>query len=167
MSYSLDAFAKDLKQVLAQGQGPAQLEESRKLVEKALKDPGFVEANLGDNAEGERKIVYEDPDLGFCILTHVYEGAKTGDPHDHGPAWAIYGQAVGETTMTEYDIVEAPQGGKPGKVKPRESYTMVPGDARVYQVGDVHCPARESATRLIRIEGMNMNGVKRTPLVPA
>ena len=114
MTYSLDAFAKDLKQVLTQGQSPAQLEESRKLVEKALKDPGFVEANLGDDAEGERKIVYEDPDLGFCILTHVYKGAKTGNPHDHGPSWAIYGQAFGETKMTEYDIVEPPPGEKPG-----------------------------------------------------
>ncbi|HBT43327.1 MAG TPA: hypothetical protein DIW51_06515 [Rhodospirillaceae bacterium] len=167
MTYSLDAFAKDLKQVLTQGQSPAQLEESRKLVEKALKDPEFVEANLGENAEGERKIVYEDPDLGFCILTHVYKGAKTGNPHDHGPSWAIYGQAFGETKMTEYDIIEPPQGDKPGKVKERESYKMVPGDARVYQVGDVHCPERQSETRLIRIEGMNMNGVKRTPLVPA
>ena len=167
MSYTLDIFASDMKKVLSRGQTPAQLEESRKLVEKALKDREFVNDYLGDSAEGERKIVYEDPDLGFCILTHVYKGAKTGNPHDHGPSWAIYGQAFGETQMTEYDIVEPPQGDKPGKVKERETYKMVPGDARVYQVGEVHCPKRESETRLIRIEGMNMNGVKRTPLVPA
>ncbi len=167
MAYTLDALAGDMKQVLSQGQTPAQLEQTRQLVEKALKDKDFVEAHLGDNAEGERKIIYEDPDLGFCILAHVYKGAKTGDPHDHGPAWAIYGQAFGETQMTEYDMVEAPHDGKPGKVKPRETYKMVPGDARVYQVGDIHCPHRDGETRLIRIEAMNMNGVKRTPLVAA
>jgi predicted metal-dependent enzyme (double-stranded beta helix superfamily) len=167
MSYTLDAFAGDMKQVLSQGQSPEQLEQTRQLVEKALKDPEFVETYLGDDAEGERKIIYEDPDLGFCILAHVYKGAKTGNPHDHGPAWAIYGQAYGETQMTEYDIVEPPQGDTPGKVAPRETYKMVPGDARVYQVGDIHCPHRDSETRLIRIEGMNMNGVKRTPLVLA
>ena len=165
--YTLDALASDMKQVLSQGQTPVQLEETRKLVEKALKDKDFVNTHLGENAEGERNIIYEDPDLGFCILAHVYKGAKTGNPHDHGPGWAIYGQAFGETTMTEYDIVEPPQGDTPGKVKERESYTMVPGDARVYEVGAVHCPHRESETRLIRIEAMNMSGVKRTPLVPA
>ena len=167
MAYTLDALASDMKKVLSLGQTPAQLEQTRQLVEKALQDAEFVKTNLGDDAEGERNIVYEDPDLGFCILTHVYKGAKTGNPHDHGPSWAIYGQAYGETRMTEYDIVEPPQGDKPGKVKERETYKMVPGDARVYQVGDVHCPHRDGETRLIRIEGMNMNGVKRTPLVPA
>lgn len=167
MAYTLDTFARELKDVLSQGQSPAELEKSRQIVEKALKDSEFVQTHLGDDAEGERKIIYEDPDLGFCILAHVYKGAKTGNPHDHGPSWAIYGQAFGETKMIEYDIVEPPQGDKPGKVKERENYKMVPGDARVYQVGDVHCPARETETRLIRIEGMNMNGVKRTPLVPA
>lgn len=167
MSYTLDQFASDLKQVLSQGSGPAELEKSRQIVEQALKDKEFVAAHLGDNAEGERNIVYEDPDLGFCILTHVYKGAKTGQPHDHGPSWAIYGQAFGETEMTEYDIVQPPQGDKPGKVEPRETYKMVPGEARAYPAGAVHCPKRESETRLIRIEGMNMNGVERTPLEPA
>ena len=95
MSYTLDAFAHDLKEVLSKGQSPSDLEKSRQLVEKALKDPDFVKSHLGDDAEGERKVVYEDPDLGFCILTHVYKGAKTGNPHDHGPSWAIYGQAYG------------------------------------------------------------------------
>ena len=66
--YTLDALASDMKQVLSQGQTPVQLEETRKLVEKALKDKDFVNTHLGDDAEGERNIIYEDPDLGFCIL---------------------------------------------------------------------------------------------------
>ena len=164
MTYSLEAFASDLKQVLSKGHSPAELEQSCKIVEKALQDHGFVAKYLGDDAKGERKIIYEDPDLGFCILAHVYKGPKTGKPHDHGPSWAIYGQAFGETMMTDYDIVQPPKGDEPGKLKPRETYKLTPGDARFYDVGDVHCPARESETRLIRIEGMNMDGVTRTPL---
>lgn len=164
MTYTLEAFAKDLKQVLTKGHSPAELEKSRQIVEKALQDKGFVEKYLGKEADGERKIVYEDPDLGFCILTHVYKGPKTGKPHDHGPSWAIYGQAFGETMMTDYDIVSPPKGDQPGKLKARETYKLTPGDARFYNIGDVHCPARESETRLIRIEGMNMDGVARTPL---
>ncbi len=167
MAYTLDQFASDMKQVLSQGAGPEQLEQSRQLVEKALQDDRFVDTHLGDDAEGERKIVYEDPDLGFCILTHVYKGPKGGQPHDHGPAWAIYGQAYGETTMTDFEIVEPPAGEKPGKVAPLRSYKLTPGEARVYQVGDVHCPSRDGETRLIRIEAQNMDGVRRTPLEPA
>ena len=164
MTYSLETFASDLKQVLSKGHSPAELEQSCKIVEKALKDDSFVAEYLGDKAEGERKIIYEDPDLGFCILAHVYKGPKTGKPHDHGPSWAIYGQAYGETMMTDYDIVQAPQGDQPGKLKARETYKLTPGDARFYDIGDVHCPAREAETRLIRIEGINMDGVARTPL---
>ena len=38
---------------------------------------------------------------------------------------------------------------------------LEPGDAHVYQEGDLHSPRRDGPTRLVRIEGMNMNGVKR------
>jgi hypothetical protein len=34
----------------------------------------------------------EDPELGFCILGHVYHGAKDSNPHDDGPSWAVHVQ---------------------------------------------------------------------------
>ena len=40
---------------------------------------------------------------------------------------------------------------------------MLPGDAYLYDVGVLHSPRREGATRLLRIEGMNMEKVKRFP----
>ena len=40
---------------------------------------------------------------------------------------------------------------------------MRPGDAHFYDVGVLHSPLREGATRLLRIEGMNMDRVKRQP----
>ncbi|MEK9672671.1 MAG: hypothetical protein VW268_09235 [Rhodospirillaceae bacterium] len=164
MAYTLDKMASEMKAVLNKGAGPAELEATRQLVAKALKDEEFVETHLGKNAQGERNILYEDPDLGFCILAHVYKGAKTSKPHDHGPGWAIYGQAFGETNMKDYQIVEKGSGEKPTKVKETKVYKLTPGDARVYQVGDVHCPFRESETRLIRIESQNMDRVERTKI---
>ena len=41
------------------------------------------------------------------------------------------------------------------------SYTLKPGMAHVYNEGDVHSPRREGPTRLIRIEGRNMDKVRR------
>jgi hypothetical protein len=91
----------------------------------------------------------------------VYEGARESAPHDHGPSWAIYGQARGETLMNDWEIVEPPRAGQPGLVRHRRAYRLTPGMAHVYNEGDVHSPRRDGPTRLIRIEGRNMDTVGR------
>jgi hypothetical protein len=95
------------------------------------------------------------------VLAHAYEGASESQPHDHGPSWAIYGQARGETEMTEWEVVSRPQGDQPGKVRRAKSYTLRPGMVCLYNEGQLHSPKRYDSTRLIRIEGQNMDGVRR------
>jgi hypothetical protein len=63
--------------------------------------------------------------------------------------------------MTEWSVVEAASEARPGKVKRIESYVLKPGMACVYNEGQLHSPKRNGPTRLIRIEGRNMDGVKR------
>jgi len=109
----------------------------------------------------ERKILYTDPELGFCILAHNYQGARESKPHDHGPSWAIYGQARGETLMNDWALVEPATEARAGKVRHVRSYPLKPGMAHVYNEGDLHSPRRDGPTRLIRIEGTNMDTVKR------
>ncbi len=109
----------------------------------------------------ERKVIYQDPELGFCILAHAYEGTKESKPHDHGPSWAIYGQARGETIMSDWALVEPASETKTGKVRHVRSYSLRPGMAQLYNEGDLHSPRREAPTRLIRVEGMNMDKVRR------
>ena len=87
-------------------------------------------------------MLYEDPELGFCILAHQYKGAKNSPPHDHGPSWAIYGQAKGETEMTDYALVSAASPEKPGKAKALRTYKLTPGSAYLYNEGDLHSPRR-------------------------
>ena len=41
------------------------------------------------------------------------------------------------------------------------TYKLTPGVAHVYNEGDLHSPKRVDSTRLIRIEGRNMEKVKR------
>ena len=166
MAYTLETFAADCRAALGADSGRAGKEGVLACVRKALADRDFIAEHL-DGSDAERRIIYEDPDYGFCICTHVYEGERAGGPHDHGPTWAIYGQAVGETEMTDWRIVEPPDGDRPGKVEPARTYVMREGDAHLYDVGDVHAPQRYAATKLIRIEGCDVTKVRRTPLVAA
>lgn len=161
MGQTLDQFAADCHDILKQDSSNAGLEKVRQGLEKFLVSDEVLKEHLGPDADLERNIIYEDEELGFCILAHVYKGPKSSSPHDHGPAWAIYGQAVGETKMDEYEVLEAPANGVSGKVKVDKTYTMTPGVAVAYGVGKVHAPTRTDTTRLIRMEGMNMGKVKR------
>ena len=160
MSWTLEKFASACQQALTEDRGPAGRKKVCEIVQQVLNDDAFIAKHVGEDGP-ERKILYEDPTLGFCILAHSYAGAKESPPHDHGPSWAIYGQATGETVMSDWALVEKATADKPGKVRLATSYTLKPGMAHVYNEGDLHSPRREGPTRLIRIEGTNMDKVKR------
>ena len=160
MRLSLEEFAVECRRLLIQFPGVTGREKVCKLLQEVLTDETFIAAHLGDGVP-ERKILYEDPELGFCILAHVYHGAKENQPHDHGPTWAIYGQARGETMMNDWSLVEPARDDKPGKVRHLRSYRLTPGAAHLYNEGDLHSPRRDGPTRLIRIEGKNTDTIHR------
>jgi predicted metal-dependent enzyme (double-stranded beta helix superfamily) len=160
MSPSLEQFAAECRTILKSEPGPSGRRKICMRLETLLRDPQFVAANVNDTTP-ERQVLYEDPELGFCILAHQYNGAKTSPPHDHGPSWAIYGQAKGETEMTDYALVAPATPEKPGKARALRTYKLAPGSAYLYNEGELHSPRRNGPTQLIRLEGMNMDRVKR------
>jgi hypothetical protein len=162
MGYTLEQFSADCHRVLAADPGPDGRKKVCELVQMACTDKDFVAKHLPDDG-AERHILYEDPELGFCILGHVYHGAKDSAPHDHGPTWAIYGQAAGETVMTDWAMVSPASEGQIGKVNHVRDYTLAPGAAYVYNEGDLHSPRRDASTKLIRIEGRNVEKIRRFP----
>ena len=164
MTYSLTQLAADIRETLKADAGPAAKEKVCGYVSKALNDKTLVTTHLKDRAPGAnpREVLYEDPELGFCICGHVYSGPAHGSPHDHGPSWAIYGQAVGITEMTDWRIVQPGAGEAPALVEPVRTYRMQPGDAHLYDIGDVHSPKRDAPVKLIRIEGKNLDHIKRS-----
>ena len=165
MGTTVEQLSADCSRILNAEPGPAGREKVCELLRKALKDESFVASTLTDDVP-ERKVLYEDPKLGFVILAHHYKGAKESPPHDHGPYWAIYGQARGETQMTDWELVEAASADKTGKVRRKNTYSLTPGMAYLYNEGDLHSPSRAGSTRLIRIEGKNMEQVKRFKFEP-
>ena len=160
MTTTLEQFAKECHTILQSEPDPSGRRQICMLLEQLLRDPQFVSAAVND-ATSERHVLYEDAQLAFCILAHNYKSAKESPPHDHGPSWAIYGQAKGETEMTDYALVEPASAQKPGKARPLRTYKLTPGVAYLYNEGDLHSPRRRAPTQLIRIEGMNMDRIKR------
>ena len=163
MSYTLNELAADIHRELVQGGSRAGKEAVCRLVSRALTDGDFVATYLKDRAgTNPREVLYEDPQLGFCICGHVYDGPANGSPHDHGESWAIYGQATGVTEMTDWQIVEPAEAGKPALVDPVRTYLMHPGDVQFYDVGAVHSPKRVAPVKLVRVEGRNLDHVRRS-----
>jgi hypothetical protein len=167
MSYTLEQLSADIRKELKANAGPAGKQAVCRLVSKVLLDKEFVAKHLTADQCKPRKVLYEDPELGFCICGHVYEGAAAGAPHDHGSSWAIYGLAEGDTEMTDWRIVKRGEGDTPNLVTPEKTYVLKPGDSHFYDVGVVHSPKREGPTKLVRIEGKNLDHVKRSHIKAA
>jgi hypothetical protein len=167
MSYTLEQLSADIRTALQADGGIGGKRAVCKLVSKVLHDREFIAKHLTPEQCRPRKVLYEDPELGFCICGHVYENAAHGAPHDHGSSWAIYGVAAGDTEMTEWRIVKQGDGDAASLVEPVKTYLMKPGDSQLYDVGVVHSPKRNGSTKLVRIEGKNLDHVQRSNIKAA
>ena len=160
MNTVLKGLVQKCREILGDRPGPDGREKIAELLQVLLSDPANVDA-LVPESTGERDMLYRDPKLGFCILAHKYNGEKTSPPHDHGPSWAIYAQARGETIKRDYDKKEDAYADKPGKVKVSRTYSHTPSVQHVNNEGDLHSPTRVGKTSLVRVEGTDMSQVKR------
>jgi len=167
MTYTLEQLSDDIRAALKADSGAGGKEAVCKLVSKVLLDKDFVAEHLTQEKCKPRKVLYEDPELGFCICGHVYPKPAHGEPHDHGSSWAIYGLAVGDTEMTDWRIVRKGDGTTPSLVEPEKTYVLRPGDSHFYDVGVVHSPKRDTLTKLVRVEGANLDRIKRSNIKAA
>jgi len=69
----LEDFAAQCKTMLKAKPGNDGRQDVAAALQDVLKDEAFVSQHLGDDT-GARKVLYEDPDLGFTILAHRREG---------------------------------------------------------------------------------------------
>jgi hypothetical protein len=158
MGFTLDTFASECRQILKADPGPVGRGKVRDLVQEVLKDDKFLATHLNENTP-DRHVIYEDPELGFCICAHMSHGAREANPHDHGSSWAIYGQAFGETEMSDWDVIEPASEGNPGKVRRAKVYALKPGMAHIYKRAMCITEARIHYRALI--EGKNTQKMKR------
>src|SRR2546430_9473907 len=88
IDFTLDQFASDCRRILKADPGPAGRGKVRELVQEVLKDEKFLATYLNENTP-DRQVIYEDPELGFCICAHLNRDAREANPHDHGTSWEI------------------------------------------------------------------------------
>jgi len=161
MTYTLDLFIKDAQAALHQTSGPAGREKVRVLLEKLLANPAFVDEAVGPAVPiGTRKL-YEDKELGFVVLAHCNPKPHKSPPHDHGSSWAVYGQAVKHTDMSEYRRVDGGNGAGDAKLEQVKAYRLEPGRAGVYDVGAIHAIDYPEGSRFVRVTGRDLDYVQR------
>jgi hypothetical protein len=161
MTYTLDGFIKDAQAALKADTGPGGREQVRVLLEKLLANKSFVEAAVGPATPlGTRKL-YEDKDLGFVVLAHCNAKPHKSPPHDHGASWAVYGQAVKHTDMSEYKRLDGGRGAGQAALEQVKSYRLEPGHAGVYDVGAIHAIDYPEGSRFVRVTGRDLDYVQR------
>lgn len=161
MTYTLDAFVSDTQAVLRADTGPGGRQKVRVLLEKLLAEKKFVDEAVGPAAPiGTRKL-YENMDLGFVVLAHCNPKPHRSPPHDHGASWAVYGQAVSYTDMSEYRRLDGGDGAGEATLEKVRSYRLEPGQAGVYDVGAIHAIDYPDGSRFVRVTGRDLDYVRR------
>ncbi len=160
MAITLEKFSNDVRNLLLEDAGVNGREQVRELLQQVLVDKAFTDRYVGDD-QPQRTVLYQDPDLGFAILAHVYHEARQTRPHDHGVSWAIYGQVAGESLIQDWEIVEQASDDVSGKVRQKGARKLTPGLAITYNEGDIHSPSRRGPAKLIRIEGRHVQEKER------
>jgi predicted metal-dependent enzyme (double-stranded beta helix superfamily) len=160
MPYELDEFISDCRTILSREPGPQGREEVRVRLERLLQNPDFIREHCGEDTPRGLHLLYEDTDLGFQILAHINDKARTSPPHDHGESWAIYGQATHYTDMTEWER-EDDADPVHATLKPVKQYRLTPGHAGIYQDGKIHSIDYPDNARFVRVTGTNLDRIKR------
>jgi predicted metal-dependent enzyme (double-stranded beta helix superfamily) len=166
MAYDLDQFTADCRSILARDGGPAGRQQVLQNLERLLKNQDFIETYCGDDQPTGIKVLYEDPKLGFQVLSHIMGKARVSPPHDHGASWAIYGQAKQYTDMIEWQREDDRTDPKHAKLKPVKKYRLTPGKAGIYQDGAIHSINYPDNARFIRVTGTDLDKIDRIKIDP-
>lgn len=162
MAYTLEAFCKDCHTALKKDKGPGGREAIRALLEKLLTNREFVAQQLGPDAPEGRRTLYEDPELRFCVLSHIDRDGRTSIPHDHGRSWAVYGQAIGWSDMTLWKRKDGGTAAGPAELEQTKSFRLNPGQAGIFDIGAIHGVGRSPGDCCyVRVTGEDLEVVPR------
>ena len=160
MSYDLDSFTTECHAIFKSDPGPAGREKVRVLLEKLLSNNAFVQKHCVESSPGLH-LLFEDPELKFQVLAHINQNARVSPPHDHGASWAIYGQVIQHTDMTEWERTDDRADPARAALKPVKTYRLSPGQAGIYQDGKIHSIDYPEKSCFVRVTGTNLDRIER------
>ena len=156
MVYDLEAFCADCRDILLKDQGPKGRHDIRQRLERLLVNSEFLESYFGPDAEIGVHTLYHDPETDVHVLAHINDSGRTSPPHDHGRSWAIYGQAIEHTVMTDWNVTEETSDDGRPKVKEVKNYRLDPGMVGVYDPGQIHSISFPDRSRFVRVTGTDL-----------
>jgi predicted metal-dependent enzyme (double-stranded beta helix superfamily) len=166
VSYDLKRFVADCRGELTRDPGPAGREKVRVLLERLLKEKDFIAAHCSNATPKGFYVLYDDAELGFQVLAHINEKARGSPPHDHGASWAIYGQAVSHTDMTEYRRIDDGSDPATAKLEVTKKYRLNPGQAGIFADGAIHSVDYPDGSMFVRVTGTNLDRIARASFDP-
>jgi len=161
MSYTLQDFCAEIHQILVDENNAAGREKVRVKMEKLLANETFVSQFCGPEKKPGVYKLNEDPTTGAVVLSHVMGEGHASPPHDHGNSWAIYGQAIGHTVMTEWDRVDDGSDDEAVEMKETKQYRLDPGQVGLFDVGVIHSIEYPDKARFVRVTGVDLDGIDR------
>jgi len=159
MAYGLEQFCRDLTALL-HDRGVKALPQIAEKLQRLLVDPAFIAATFNDDTPPGKRILFHDPDSDAYVLAHVHKPGGVGKPHSHGSSWAIYGNVLGFTDMTEWRRTN-PEGEAHTDLEAAERYRLGPGQARAYGPNLIHSTEHPEKAWVIRVLGTNLEFVPR------
>lgn len=161
MSYTLDRFCADCHEILTADPTAGGRERIRARLEQLLANESFVSETFSEDMPPGRRELYHDAETDVYVLAHVQEvGKGPGRPHSHGASWAIYGNARGNTDMTEWRRVNAAADAH-AELEVADAYTLGTGQARSYEPGVIHSTAHPEGAWVIRVTGTDLDTLPR------
>ena len=160
MNEALDTFCTDIREILSQRDDRAARDQIRQRLESLLTDETFCGEYVADDTPPGVTEIYQDAELGFCVLAYNMAGPRKSPPHDHGSSWAVYGQARGYTDMTIWQIT-AEHDATHVDVEPSNDFRLNKGEAGLFDVGEIHSIEYEEGAKFVRVTGTDMKLVER------
>ena len=155
MPYTLNEFTADCRAALSDDPDVNGRQKVRNQLCRLLMEDVFVNAHCSPEVEPGTSLLYEDDTLGFQVVAHIMGDAYDGGPHDHGASWAIYGQAVGYTDMTEWARLDDGSAEGVAKIEQANEYRLERGDAGIFDDFKIHSISYPSGAQFIRVTGVD------------
>jgi hypothetical protein len=156
MGYTLEAFCKDIRDILRADPGRAGVDRVRESMERLVKDAQFVEQYFGDSVEAGARRVHMDPELGFEVLAYRSPKARTSPAHDHGDSWALYAQVKDYTEMTEWERTDDGKDPDHATLAIQRKYKLNPGEVGLYWGSQLHSTYTPENCCYLRVTGTDL-----------